>query len=279
MSDVPPIVDEVLHSPGKSLDPADRSFMESRFGQDFSSVRIHMDAKAAESARAVQALAFTVGQHVVFGRGTYAPGSHEGRALLAHELVHTLQQIVPLASPLNISSPENSDEREAESVSKIVAQGQKAPKIMETQQGLIQRQVSEKEEIDWERANPAGQIERTFDNDMDIIILWNFAVGSPFLKSEHEGLLRKVAKTFAELSAETLLDIEGHTSNSGLSERNQTISKARAKEVKAFLQQEGVSGGQIIVSGMGSSAPWVSNTTAENMAKNRRVVLRVARIV
>jgi outer membrane protein OmpA-like peptidoglycan-associated protein len=88
-----------------------------------------------------------------------------------------------------------------------------------------------------------------------------------------------VARTFAGLSFDTLLDIEGHTSSSGSSERNRTIAKDRAREVKAFLQDEDVSGGQMMISGRGSSAPWVPNTTAENMAKNRRVMLRVANIV
>jgi hypothetical protein len=88
----PPIVHEVLRSPGRPLDPATRAFFEPRFGHDFSRVRIHTDARAAESARAVNALAYTVGQDVVFGAGRYAPATPEGNGLLAHELVHTIQQ-------------------------------------------------------------------------------------------------------------------------------------------------------------------------------------------
>jgi len=146
----PPIVHEVLRSPGQSLDAATRAFMEPRFGHDFSrvrvlsaapastqaqltmgqpgdryeqeadqtahavmqratpsitgrgleanpaldfsQVRVHTDSRAAESARAVNALAYTVGQDVVFGAGQYAPGTPEGRRLLAHELTHVVQQ-------------------------------------------------------------------------------------------------------------------------------------------------------------------------------------------
>lgn len=66
-STIPPIVHEVLKSPGQPLDPATRAFMEPRFGHDFSRIRIHADAKAAEAARAVNARAFTVGRDVVFG--------------------------------------------------------------------------------------------------------------------------------------------------------------------------------------------------------------------
>lgn len=89
---VPPIVHEVLRSPGRPLDLTARAFMEPRFGHDFSHVRVHTNAKAADSAQAVKALAYTVGRDVVFGAGKYAPQSVEGRWLLAHELTHTLQQ-------------------------------------------------------------------------------------------------------------------------------------------------------------------------------------------
>jgi len=88
----PPIVHEVLATPGQSLDPATRGFMEPRFGHDLSRIRVHADRRAAESARAVEALAYTVGKDVVFGAGQYAPHSPAGRKLLAHELTHTLQQ-------------------------------------------------------------------------------------------------------------------------------------------------------------------------------------------
>ena len=88
----PPIVQEVLSAPGRPLDPYTRDLMEPRFGQDLSHVRIHTDRKAAESARAVNALAYTVGSNVVFGEGAYTPRTSEGRRLLAHELVHTMQQ-------------------------------------------------------------------------------------------------------------------------------------------------------------------------------------------
>src|SRR2546428_641974 len=82
---VPPIVHDVLSSPGKPLDAATRAFMEPRFGHDFSQVRVYTGDRAAESARAVNALAYTVGRDVVFGTGQYEPGTSEGRRLLAHE--------------------------------------------------------------------------------------------------------------------------------------------------------------------------------------------------
>ena len=89
---VPPIVHEVLGAPGQPLDSATRGFMELRFGHDFSRVRVHTDAKAAESARAVNALAYTVGHDMAFGAGQYVPETSEGRQLVAHELAHVVQQ-------------------------------------------------------------------------------------------------------------------------------------------------------------------------------------------
>jgi hypothetical protein len=89
----PPIVDEVLRLPGQPLDPAARRFMEPRFGHDFSTVRVHTDAKAGASAQAISAAAYTVGNDLVFGPGRYEPASSAGRALLAHELAHVVQQL------------------------------------------------------------------------------------------------------------------------------------------------------------------------------------------
>jgi hypothetical protein len=91
-SAAPPVVHDVLRSPGKPLDPATRDFMEPLIGHDLSQVRVHADQKAADSARELNALAYTAGRDVVFGAGQYTPGSSEGRKLLAHELTHVVQQ-------------------------------------------------------------------------------------------------------------------------------------------------------------------------------------------
>lgn len=89
---VPPIVHDVLRSPGQQLDEPTRAFMEARFGHDFSQVRVHTDSQAARSAQAVDSLAYTVGREIVFAPGTYRPASAEGQRLIAHELVHVIQQ-------------------------------------------------------------------------------------------------------------------------------------------------------------------------------------------
>lgn len=101
----PPIIQDVLATPGQPLDAAARAFFEPRFGYDFSQVRVHRGAKAAASAAAVNALAYTVGRNVVFGAHQYAPTTPAGRQLLAHELVHTIQQGTGGALPSSIGNP------------------------------------------------------------------------------------------------------------------------------------------------------------------------------
>jgi hypothetical protein len=96
--DVSPIVHEVLRSSGKPLDSATRAFMEPRFGHDFSRVRVHSGGVAEQSARDVDANAYTVGNDIVFSAGRFAPATHEGQRLIAHELTHVVQKADQLAT-------------------------------------------------------------------------------------------------------------------------------------------------------------------------------------
>lgn len=107
--DAPQIVSDVVSEPGHPLDPLVRSFMEPRFGRDFQHVRIHTGARAAESARAANAVAYTVGQDVVFGEGAYRPDADAGRRLIAHELTHVIQQGTTDTSVLPDSENEFAD--------------------------------------------------------------------------------------------------------------------------------------------------------------------------
>ena len=119
---VPPIVQDVLDSPGQPLDPATRAFIEPRFGHDFGHVRVHTNAKAADSARAVHAHAYTVGSNVVFGANEFAPATHHGRELLAHELAHTIQQR-SRGAPSPSSDPSEIFESSANAAARSVASG------------------------------------------------------------------------------------------------------------------------------------------------------------
>jgi hypothetical protein len=116
-------VHEVLNSPGRPLDNETRSFFEPRFQHDFGRVRVHTDEKAAKSARAVNALAYTVGEQVVFDFGHFSPKTTTGRNLLAHELVHVVQQQGPhsYGSRLAVAEAEAPAEREADRIAELVS--------------------------------------------------------------------------------------------------------------------------------------------------------------
>jgi hypothetical protein len=92
VNEVPPIVHEVLRSPSQPLDASTRAFTELRFGHEFSRVQVHTGAKAADSARRVDARAYTIGRDIIFGHEEYRLTSRGGLALLSHELVHVVQQ-------------------------------------------------------------------------------------------------------------------------------------------------------------------------------------------
>lgn len=104
-STTPPIVHDALRSPGQPLDAQTRAFMEPRFGHDFGKVRVHTGDKATESAREVNAQAYTVGQDIVFGAGRYEPGTGAGRSLIAHELAHVVQQGPSVPAPIQVGMP------------------------------------------------------------------------------------------------------------------------------------------------------------------------------
>jgi Domain of unknown function (DUF4157) len=98
MDAAPASVDQALSSSGRPLEPALRQDMEQRFGHDFSRVRVHSGVAAEQSARDVNAHAYTVENNIVFGAGRCAPGTREGQRLLAHELVHVVQQAAGVAA-------------------------------------------------------------------------------------------------------------------------------------------------------------------------------------
>ena len=113
-------VKQVVRSPGSPLDSDTRSDMEARLGHDFGDVRVHTDGEAGASAKSVQAQAYTVGNHVVFGEGSYQPGSDSGKRTLAHELTHVVQQRsgpvdgTPADGGIQLSHPSDRFEQEAE---------------------------------------------------------------------------------------------------------------------------------------------------------------------
>lgn len=141
---VPRVVHETLRCPGQPLNAETRTLMESRFDHDFSQVRVHTGTEAAESAQAVNASAYTVGQHIVFGGGHYAPATSAGEQLLAHELTHVLQQekngTRDLGGALRLGSSSSAAEQEArQSAARILAGAAASPRASAAP-GMLQRE-------------------------------------------------------------------------------------------------------------------------------------------
>ncbi|MEJ2854005.1 MULTISPECIES: eCIS core domain-containing protein [unclassified Saccharothrix] len=109
----------VIRSGGAPLDAGVREDMETRFGTDFSGVRVHTDGAASESAKSVNAQAYTVGDNIVFQNGKYDPSTDSGKHMLAHELTHVVQQRsgpvdgTDAGGGVKVSDPSDRFEREA----------------------------------------------------------------------------------------------------------------------------------------------------------------------
>jgi hypothetical protein len=185
-STAPPIVHEALRSSGQPLDAQTRAFMEGRFGHDFARVRVHTDERAAESARAVDALAYTVGRDVVFDAGRYAPQTRAGQHLLAHELAHVMQQAPASGSDsevLRIDEPNSAHEQQADLAGQRVGSPDQ-PTRMTTSSPVIQRQRGGAPEVGSAstvgdlilRVNDAGQIEFLYGTP-DVPVLGRVGVG------------------------------------------------------------------------------------------------------
>ncbi|WP_434441065.1 eCIS core domain-containing protein [Lentzea sp. E54] len=149
-------VGDVVSSGGSPLDADVREDMEGRFGQDFSDVRVHTGSDAHESAKSVNAHAYTVGSNIVFQRDKYDPSSDSGKHMLAHELTHVVQQRsgpvegTDTGGGVKVSSPSDRFEREAVAnadrlMSAPSVQREEAPEEEETAQTYVQRAEEEEE--------------------------------------------------------------------------------------------------------------------------------------
>ncbi|GAB3030244.1 eCIS core domain-containing protein [Natronobiforma cellulositropha] len=126
----PEVVRRVISQPGKPLEGAVREEMEQRMGDSFSDVQLHTGPEAAKAASALEARAFTTGNHVVFNRGEYDPESPDGKYLLAHELAHVRQQtggqisMLPQEGSSLVIDPDPELEREADEVARKALEGE-----------------------------------------------------------------------------------------------------------------------------------------------------------
>lgn len=140
----PSIVRGVLSSGGQPLDAETRDDMEARLGHNFGDVRIHADGRADESARAVCARAYTVGQQIAFAAGQFDPRSRHGRQLLAHELSHVVQQRAYgpwTGSEIRVGAVDDPFEREAEhNAAQVASYSPRAPARLSAAPPLLQRE-------------------------------------------------------------------------------------------------------------------------------------------
>src|SRR5271166_903784 len=117
-------VQETIQAAAEPLNASQRGELEPRFGFDFSRVRVHCDDAAAQSAHGIGALAYTVGDHVVFGAGQYAPTSARGQRILAHELTHVVQNSAATSlATIALGDPLDRFEREASEVTDKLTSG------------------------------------------------------------------------------------------------------------------------------------------------------------
>jgi hypothetical protein len=159
-------VHDVIGSGGSPMEPTIRADMEGRLGHDFGDVRIHADAAAHDSAKSVNAQAFTVGSDIVFQQGKYEPGSQSGQHMLAHELTHVVQQRngpvdgTDAGGGVKVSDPSDRFERDAVANADRVMASAPAPThdVQRSADGtvpMVQREEAEPEEEDPD--NPAAQ--------------------------------------------------------------------------------------------------------------------------
>jgi Domain of unknown function (DUF4157) len=158
-TEVPSLVHEVLRSPGQPLAAKTRAFMEPRFGHDFSGLRVHTDAKSVESARVVNALAYTVGRDIVFGSSHVASDTRQGRELIAHELAHVVQQSQNAAprAPQSFGGDEHGPaETEADRVADRIIEGEPGGPVSAQPGPSLHRKVNVDKPKDF-IANPTGK--------------------------------------------------------------------------------------------------------------------------
>jgi hypothetical protein len=199
----PDSVERALASTGAPLEASLQQEMGQRLGHDFSQVRVHSGAAAAQSARDVNAHAYTVGNHVVFGAGRLAPSTNAGRRLLAHELTHVVQQSGHVLAP---------------------ASGQLGARTLQRSCG--EKQIGETE------VDAAGVQKELGDPGVKGVPI-RFKVGcDEFLSPQDEAALRGLAQT---LPWRTRIAIHGFASEEGPTGFNQMLSLSRAVKARSVL--------------------------------------------
>lgn len=262
-------ITSVLESPGRPLDSDARSFMEARFGHDFSRVRVHTDGRAAESARNLNSLAYTLGQHVVFNTGQYSPTTNRGRVLLAHELTHVLQQQDSSGQPqprLAIGSSMDIAEQQADQTAEAVVFGiGEVPKRFVSSDQSIQRACGRTAIGTPSGCNPSsptfvsGHPIFRFNKDCD-----DFASGE---EARLVGSVRGLPST-------ATIEVHGFASVDGNATFNENLSCARALKAHTAITRPVAAGGAGIPSSRITTPVARHGPTPGRSADRRSVVIK-----
>lgn len=278
----PPVVGEVLRSTGQALNDDTRVRMERRLGSDFSQVRVHTDARAAQSARAVDALAYTVGRDVVFGEGRYAPHSASGQRLLAHELAHVVQQRGAAPHPaadLRIGAAHDAHEAAADRSAQAALPGGAATSPMPATAGAVLQRQPLPGVADLPALSGGGSL---LDKASPLLAaaagsttLEGFDTGQADVKPAHQKQLDATARNIQDLLRQyplSTVSVIGHADTVDTEAKNLALGSARAAAVKRALIDRGVPEAIISVDSKGEGPRLAVKTRDETPnAANRRV--------
>jgi outer membrane protein OmpA-like peptidoglycan-associated protein len=264
---IPPIVQDVLNTPGRPLDPEARDFMEPRFGQDFSQVRVHNDAHAADSANAVNAQAYTVGRDIVFGPGQYSTPA-TSRRLLAHELTHVVQQAT--------NGVGADSEASAAATADRVVRGKAADgaAIGGAPVSLQRQRKKDNPKGSAIAGNTGGSAEPPVDE---------FDFDKSAIPPQHIQHLTEL-RTRLLAAPNSSVTLTGHTDTVGTEKYNEALGRRRAQAVKDFLtKNKGADPSRVLIKSLGETVPAAGQPpakldpqTGEKNPKNRRVEIEVA---
>ncbi len=247
-AEVPTSVDAVLRKSGEPLDAATRSFMEPRFGYDFSPVRVHTNSAAARAARDVSALAFTVGNHIAFAAGQYRPGSEKTNRLLAHELAHVVQQ--------GGAEPQKTQQQQGESATGL-GQGhslrRKVSNVIQRAGDPLKIPPGFACPTDLAPGAPAGT---------DIL----FPTADATITPAHTALLTAFVAAWVASGGTDDILVHGYASTPGDQDMNWTLSCSRAQAVEAELIRLGVPAVNIDIVAHGESTDFGASAAANQHA-------------
>jgi outer membrane protein OmpA-like peptidoglycan-associated protein len=269
---IPPRSMTAAGSAGEPITKEIRKPLEQSLGANVSDVRVHADAASAESAKAIDAEAYTKGRDIYFAPGKYAPETSEGRWLLAHELVHTVQQsgsIDKVSTDDVVTGPEaETVESEANALATSGREVAAAP-ISHAAGVRIQRQKTP-------GAPATPTTPASLKPSWDAATLNHFASDKANLTNEHQVKLAELSKAVSQLLAsypDTFITIVGHTDATDTERHNKELGQRRADAVKSALVSLGVPAEVMRAASLGESALLIDTQAPE--ARNRRVEINI----